>query len=140
MTLNPLTLFRLWLFNRSRFIFSYWNGSRIVKGDPMVLWRSLQQHDDYREEDFKLMKVPALREELIGKIAAVVRSVFNIRLPNDGGLTELECFELLRAFIVYTGFQKKSGDLTQSLPTTSEPTFSPSSTEEPSTRDDTAST
>ena len=105
----------------------------------MVLWRALQQHEDYREEDFKLMKVAALRNELIGKVAGFVRDIFDIKLPDEGGLTELECFELLRAFIAYTGFQKKSGDPTPSLHTTSEPTFSPSSTEEPNTNAATAS-
>lgn len=107
---------RRWAFNRSRFIFSYWDGSRIAKADPMVLWRSLQQHADFSEADFRLMKVDALRDSLVHKLANVVRDVFNIKLPDAGGLTELETLEILRSFIEYTGFQKKSGEPTQTSP------------------------
>jgi len=106
---------RRWAFNRSRFIFSYWNGSKIVKADPMVLWRSLQQHADFSEADFRLMKVDALRDSLVHKLANVVRDVFDIKSPDDGGLTELETLEVLRSFIEYTGFQKKSGEPMQTL-------------------------
>jgi len=107
---------RRWAFNRSRFIFSYWNGSKIVKADPMVLWRSLQQHPEFSEVDFRMMKVDALRDSLVNKLANVVRDVFDIKQPESGGLTELESLEVLRSFIEYTGFQKKSGDQTQTSP------------------------
>jgi hypothetical protein len=115
MTLNPLTIFRRWLFNRSRFIFTYWNGNRIVTGDPMTIWRALQQHEDFREDDFKLMKVAALRDRTIGKLAGIVRDVFSVKTPDAGGLTELECIDLLKAFLVYSGFQKKSTEQTPTL-------------------------
>ena len=111
-----LDFIRRWLFNRSRFIFHYWNGSRTVKADPLVVWRTLQQTEDYSEDDFRLLKVDALRQELTSKIAGIVRQVFSIKLPDEGGLTELECLDLIRRFIEYAGFQKKSGSPTPSLP------------------------
>lgn len=98
---------RRWLFNRNRFIFVYWNGQKIVKGDPMVFWRSLQQHEDYREDDFKLIQVEGLRNKIFGKLSGVVRDVFGIKTAEEGGLTELECLDILRSYIEYSGFQKK---------------------------------
>ena len=134
-----MNFFRRWLFNRSRFVFRYWNGHRITVADPMVLWRSLQQNEDFREEDFKLMKVDALRDNLIGKVAGVVRQVFSLKTPEDAGLTELECLDLLKAFMAYSGFQKKSGGLTQTLHPLTEATALDDSTPEPSTSDDSES-
>jgi len=135
-----LNFARRWLFNRNRFIFAYWNGQKIVKGDPMVLWRSLQQHEDYREDDFKLIQVEALRNKIIGKLSGVVREVFNIKPAEEGGLTELECLDTLRAYIEYSGFQKKSGEETQTLPSTTEQESLPEQTAEQNTSGDSAST
>jgi len=130
-----INFFRRWLFNRSRFVFRYWNGHRITVADPMVLWRSLQQNEDFREEDFKLMKIDSLRDNLIGKVAGVVRQVFSLKTPEEAGLTELECLDLLKAFMAYSGFQKKSGDLMQTSQPPMEATVLEDSTPDPSTND-----
>lgn len=135
-----INLFKRWLFNRSRYVFKFWNGHRTVYADPMVLWRSLQQHEDFREDDFRLMKVEALREKIIGKVAGVTRSVFGVGTVEERGLTELECLDLLKAFIAYSGFQKKSGEEMPTLPSTAEPKSSVDSTPEPSTNDASEST
>jgi len=135
-----INLFKRWLFNRSRYVFKFWNGHRTVYADPMVLWRALQQHEDFREDDFKLMKVEALRNKIIGKVAGVTRSVFGVGTVEERGLTELECLDLLKAFIAYSGFQKKSGEEMPTLPSTVEPKSSVDSTPEPSTNDASEST
>ena len=135
-----INLFKRWLFNRSRYVFKFWNGHRTVYADPMVVWRSLQQNEDFREDDFKLMKVDALREKIIGKVAGVTRSVFGVGTVEERGLTELECLDLLKAFILYSGVQKKSGEQMQTLPSIAEPESSDDSTPEQSTSDASAST
>ena len=132
--------FKRWLFNRNRYVFKFWNGHRTVYADPMVLWRTLQQNEDFREDDFKLMKVDALREKIIGKVAGVTRSVFGVGTVEERGLTELECLDLLKAFILYSGFQKKSGEEMQTLPSIAEPESSDDSTPEQNTSDASAST
>lgn len=134
-----LNFIRRWLFNRSRYVFSYWNGSRIVKADPMVLWRAMQQHEDFREEDFRLMQVEALRSEMLHKISGVVSQVFSIALPDKGGLTEMECMDVLRSYIEYTGFQKKSGGLTQTWQQPTDQPVSPDLMPEQSMNDDSES-
>lgn len=133
-------LLKRWLFNRSRYVFKFWNGHRTVYADPMVLWRALQQHEDFREDDFKLMKVDALREKIIGKVAGVTRCVFGVGTVEERGLTELECLDLLKSFIAYSGFQKKSGDLNLSSQPSTETTALDDSTQPQSTNDDSAST
>lgn len=132
-------LLKRWLFNRSRYVFKFWNGHRTVYADPMVLWRALQQHEDFREDDFKLMKVDALREKIIGKVSCVTRSVFRVGTVEERGLTELECLDLLKSFIAYSGFQKKSGDLNLSSQPSTETTALDDSTQQQSTSDDSAS-
>ena len=132
-------LLKRWLFNRSRYVFKFWNGHRTVYADPMVLWRALQQHEDFREDDFKLMKVDALREKIIGKVAGVTRCVFGVGTVEERGLTELECLDLLKSFIAYSGFQKKSGDLNLSSQPSTETTALDDSTQPQNTNDDSAS-
>ena len=134
-----LNLLKRWLFNRSRYVFKFWNGHRTVYADPMVLWRALQQHEDFREDDFKLMKVDALREKIIGKVSCVTRCVFGVGTVEERGLTELECLDLLKSFIAYSGFQKKSGDLNLSSQPSTETTALDDSTQQQSTSDDSAS-
>ena len=135
-----INLILRWLFNRNRYVFKFWNGHRTVYADPMVLWRSLQQHEDFREDDFKLMKVDALREKIIGKVAGVTRSVFGVKTVEERGLTELECLDLLKSFIAYSGFQKKSGEGNLFSQPSTEPTVLGDSTSEPSTKEDSGST
>ncbi len=135
-----LNFFKRWLFNRSRYVFKFWNGHRTVLADPMVIWRTLQSNEDFREDDFKLMKVEALREKIIGKVAGITREVFELKPLHEGGLTELECLDLLKAFMMYSGFQKKSGDKTQTSPLDTEPEHLEDSTAEQNTNDDSAST
>jgi hypothetical protein len=135
-----INLILRWLFNRNRYVFKFWNGHRTVYADPMVLWRSLQQHEDFREDDFKLMKVDALREKIIGKVAGVTRSVFGVGTVEERGLTELECLDLLKAFISYSGFQKKSGEGNLFSQPSTEPTALDDSTQQQSTNEDSAST
>ncbi len=134
-----INLLKRWLFNRSRYVFKFWNGHRTVYADPMVLWRALQQHEDFREDDFKLMKVDALREKIIGKVSCVTRCVFGVGTVEERGLTELECLDLLKSFIAYSGFQKKSGDLNLSSQPSTETTALDDSTQQQSTSDDSAS-
>ena len=135
-----LNMLKRWLFNRSRYVFKFWNGHRTVYADPMVLWRSLQQHEDFREDDFKLMKVEALRNDIIGKVAGVTRSVFGVGTVEERGLTELECLDLLKSFIAYSGFQKKSGDQNLSSQPSTEQAALDTSMPKQNTSDDSDST
>lgn len=134
-----INLLKRWLFNRSRYVFKFWNGHRTVYADPMVLWRALQQNDDFREDDFKLMKVDALRNGIIAKVAGVTRVVFGVGTVEERGLTELECLDLLKAFIAYSGFQKKSGEAMPTLQSTVGQQSSDDSTNEQNTNADSGS-
>jgi hypothetical protein len=131
-----LNLIRRWIFNRNRYIYRFWNGQRIVLGDPMVLWRDLNAHEEYREDDLKLVAVEGLRDKIIGKLAKVFRDVFHVQQVGDGGLTELECVEELARFLEYSSVQKKSTELTP----ISSPSMEQEFLDESATSSDTVST
>lgn len=101
----------------------------------MVFYRELLANEDFASDDFKLLKVEDLRPKLIQKLSGVVRAVFTVALPDAGGLTELECMDLLHDFMEYSGLQKKSGDQTPTLPPTTDPAHSANSTTEQNTSD-----
>ncbi len=118
--------------SKIRFVFRYWNGSNRVFGDPMELYRALQSHPDYSESNLSLLGQEAIQNQIIGELATVVRDVFKIPQLAEGGLTELECVQVLGEFIAYCGFQKKSGVQMPTSPETTEPS-SQSSVPETST-------
>jgi len=131
-----LDCYRRWAFNRNRLVFRYWDGSRTRLGDPIVLYRALMAHEDFRADDFKLLQMRDLFPKLLGGMAKVYRDVFEVKTPEQGGLTEHECVANLRAFIEYLGLQKKSTGLTLTSPRTTEPESSVSSVPETSTSAD----
>lgn len=131
---------RRWIFNRNRYIYRYWNGRKMVAGDPVILYRGLMLHDDYRGEiDFDMMKFDAKREEITIKLANVFRDVFSVLPPEEGGLTVLECLNELKAFVAFSGIQKKSTESTLTLPPLTGWEHSHDFHQETSTSDDLAS-
>jgi hypothetical protein len=131
--------YRQWWFNRYRLVFRYWDGSRTRLGDPLVLYRALTAHEDFRADDFKLLQMRELFPKIVEKLAVVYRDVFGVKKPEEGGLTEHECVANLRAFIEYLGLQKKSTGLTPILRPTTEQESSASSVPETSTSADSPS-
>lgn len=131
-----LDLWRRWSFNKSRMIFRYWDGRRTRLGDPIVLWRKLMAHEDFRSDDFALVRVKSLFPAIMEKMARVYREVFEVQAADAGGLTEAECVANLRAFVEYAGVQKKSTDSTQTLPPVTDQQSSQDSVPETNTPDD----
>ena len=125
---------------RLQYVFKYWDGRKLRRGDPITTWRSLLAHDDYQEDDFELIQIddPPVRLKVIARLSGVTRDVFGIRTVEEGGLTELACVQLLREFRVYANIQKKSGESTQTSPSTTDSPVSPVATESISTSDDLA--
>lgn len=114
-------------FRRSRMIFKYWDGKRTRLADPMVLYREIMAHDEFKMDDFKMITVKDLFPTIVGRLAKVSRDVFKLKTAEDGGLTDMEAVQNLRAFIEYSGLQKKSTESPPtSLPST-EPNVSPDS-------------
>jgi hypothetical protein len=135
-----LNWFRRIVHRKTQNVFVYWDGRIVRRGDPIVLWRNLLAHEDYREDDFEFLKVESLRLKSAGTLSSVCRDVFGILPSDDGGLTELECIQILKSFRVYAGLQKKSGDLSQTSQQSTDTQVSPDAGEETNTNDDSEST
>jgi len=103
------------LFRRhdSREIFSFWDGVRERRADPITLYRGLSSHKDYNLEN----DIPATVEgdpTAHALTVRVVREVFDVPgwSEDSPGLTERETVELLWQFDGYLESLKKSTNLT----------------------------
>lgn len=114
-----------------RQIFHFWNGFADCSADPILIYRYLESDPDFDRETH-------LDQAGKGDMAAweisvkAVRRAFAVEPYDEGGLTELECLDLLGDFYTYLeSLQKKtpnSASLQQSTaptsPNLSEPTTS----------------
>jgi len=98
--------------NRHRLLFRFWDGSRFVSSDPFILFRKLINTDKFDvEEDIKKLRIPdpKIVSEKIGFIAEGIREIFDLPPYEKGGLTELECVQLLIEFSTFLDRVKKNG-------------------------------
>jgi hypothetical protein len=95
---------------QERNIFSYFDGEKLIKADPLPLWTlAVSEHHEATQG----------HDELVSKI----RKHFNVKSFEEGGLLDVECVDLLLQFKAYCDSIKKKQVTT---PTSSE-TISPSS-------------
>lgn len=113
---NPVEKIKNWFFarvlNRHRLLFQFWNGSRLVSADPFVLLRRMLNTNKFDlETDIKVLQIPdpKLITQKIGYIAEGVREIFDVPELDQGGLSELECVNLLMKFSEYLEDVKKNG-------------------------------
>lgn len=111
--------------SRRRAVFSFWDGHCVRRCDPMVVIRSLKSHPTFDWSTTPKLLTSSNEElalEAMSLTVDAVRTAFAIAPPNaDGvGLTELECVDLLSAFVGYLGTVKKKANTTQTWPTSTE--------------------
>jgi hypothetical protein len=107
-----------------RLIYSFHDGSKVVRADPLELYRKLMAVGPELNVDMKVSvspskDAPRAHENVVKK----VREVFGVKPLEEGGLTELEAIQLLDHFLTFCGFVKKNS---------SQPPTSSTATEEPS--------
>lgn len=110
------------ILNKHRLLFRYWNGSRFVHEDPFVLMRRLLTKEDFDvDTELKRLEIPDPKKviETLQHIANAVRKIFEIPDFPDGGLSELECVNLLKTFVDWADQLKKNGVTKQISPTSS---------------------
>lgn len=93
-------------------LFRFWNGTKFVSADPFVLLRKLVNTDKCDiDEDLKKLKIPdpKIVTNTISNIAEGVREIFEVPAFENGGLTELECVQLVMEFMGFTERVKKNG-------------------------------
>jgi hypothetical protein len=107
------------LFGLDRKLFVFFDGRRKRRCDPFVVCRALFDAKDFDwDETPKLLNTGHSPTQLIAfqKIGIAVRAAFDVPTVETGGLSEIECLELLTAFREYLGNVKKNGSLFPILP------------------------
>jgi hypothetical protein len=100
------------ILNRHRLLFQFWDGRQFRRVDPFTLLRKLLNTDKFDpDDDLKKLKIPDAKLvcDKIGHIAEGVREIFGVKPLENGGLTELECVNLLMEFSAYLDRVKKNG-------------------------------
>jgi len=106
---------RLWPRDRSRLIFSFHDGTRTRRADPLAAGGALEREcPKYAEllelavDDAPTVPGPAADDvarqkgEAIAELVRATRAAFGVRpLDEEGGLTEAETLNLFREFLVF---------------------------------------
>lgn len=87
---------------KQRNIYRYFNGVKVVASDPMEIYRAIMDVAGDLEGDiqvafsaFKLKGAAEAHNNMIAKL----HSIFKINHLKDGGLTDMECVDLLNHFL-----------------------------------------
>ncbi len=126
-----LDILRRWLWPHRTGIFAFFDGTRSRRADPMAVSRALFSHPTFSWEDHpKLIDVddPAVSMDALRITAEAVRDAFTLPSVEDGGLTEIECVDLLASFVAYLASLKKSTETPRNSPELTGPTPSRGST------------
>lgn len=105
---------------KQRLIYRYFDGEKVVKVDPMAVYRKVMDVGPELDADIALWNSPsnAAVKGLDG-IIDKVRKIFDLKPFEQGGLTDVEASQLLDHFLVYVGWSKKN---TVTSPNSSSPT------------------
>jgi len=124
-----------WFFPDRRLIFTFWDGVRIRKADPLEVTRRLFDPAEEAkgfdiEETPQMLKCGVITQELeaFRLIGLAVRSAFDIPPVSQGGLTDMDCWVLLNSLCASNNGLKKNGSL---FPTSSASTAVTSTPESP---------
>jgi hypothetical protein len=74
-----------------------------------AMW-SLPGFESDKARELIASGIGTLMAQGFAEIASAVRSAFKVASASEGGLTELECRELLDRFELYLGAVKKNGN------------------------------
>lgn len=108
-----------------RAIFSFFDGKKTRKADPMVVYRALVDDPVFNIEVDSSLVLEANDLEASARMSAVIRKAFGIAAFDDGGLTEGECDSLFYAFMDWLTEKKNSGSQPLTPPTCSESSLQP---------------
>lgn len=104
-----------------RLIFRFHDGRKERAVDPLATWLELDADPEFNMETHPA-QIDAGEPAAIRIALAATRRVLKIETLEAGGLTDLECLDLLKGFWAFMSLLKKSGD---GSPISSSPTESP---------------
>lgn len=111
---------------KERLIYTYWDGEKVNKADPMVLYRKLVAKGPELEADMLAAKTTSkFAVEGHMRMIATLRGVFAVKPFEEGGLTEQETLSLYDHFMDYCGVVKKNGSPSSTSAPETSPATSP---------------
>ncbi len=112
-----------------RAIYSYFDGAKMVRADPVVLYKELMAVRGDLWQDSKVAHSTLVKAEDAKRahdsLIGTIRGIFKVKPLEEGGLTESEAYSLMDHFLSYTDRVKKNSNPS---PTPSTPTGDSSST------------
>ena len=92
-----------------RLIYQYFDGTKVVRADPLILFKKVMNVGLELSVDMKVANSPMKSAgESYTKAVGKIRSLFAIKPFEEGGLTEVESFGLLNHFLDYCEQVKKN--------------------------------
>lgn len=94
---------------RERKIYSYYDGSKVVKADPMVIFKKIM--DKAPEISIEMSVSTSISKDASkahNDLIKRLRGIFNIKSLEEGGLSEAESIELFDHFMSYIDEVKKN--------------------------------
>lgn len=103
-------------------IYTYSDGQKMVKADPMVLFKRWSEKEREIEVDLKAAQTPGFDKANEAYDAALnrIRWIFNIKPFEEGGLTEIKTLDLYNHLVMFFIEVKKNSNQSQTSPATSE--------------------
>lgn len=102
---------------KQREIYSYFDGTKVRKADPLPVYRRLKDAAPDLEVEFRVARSEMKNaDEHYTKAVERIRKIFLLEPFDNGGLTDMECVALFDHFWKYSGGVKKKA---QPVPTPS---------------------
>lgn len=111
---------------KERMIYAYFDGEKEVKADPLALFKKVAAVGPELSVSLKVSRsLSKDAAKASDEADASIRQLFGVKPFGEGGLTEVECLQLLDHFMAYCDDLKKKGSPS---PTSSTPTGASPST------------
>lgn len=95
-----------------RLIYSYFDGQKTVKADPMELYKKTMAVGPELAIDIKVATAPIKgNKEAHESMLKKIRGIFSLKTLHEGGLTEIETVNLFDHFMTYCETVKKNSPI-----------------------------
>lgn len=121
-----------------RCIYQYLDGEKLVRCDPLVLFRRVMDKGPELHSDIVAANVAQSKfaDKAYANLQKNIREIFQVKVYDpvtNTGLTEAEISNLFDHFMWFVEVNKKKANLPSTSATATSPTTEPSSTESPAT-------
>ena len=92
-------------------IYTYWNGQKLIKADPLTLYKKMMEQGPDLQTVIKVASsIHKDASKAHTEAVSRIRSIFNVKSYEEGGLTEIQTMDLLDNFLTFSGFSKKNSN------------------------------